>query len=172
MKNICFSVLLGTVFILAGCAGMNKPKETQLQTRQYQIREFASQDQEMIFKAVLNTLLDDSFIIKSSDLQTGTIYAERDFMERDKNAVFVKAASTICFGPVGLLFGGSTRQQRNVEANAFISEFGKSTRVRLNFQVKVYSRGELKESHPFEENYYQQFFSKVDKGVFLEREGV
>jgi hypothetical protein len=53
-----------------------------------------------------------------------------------------------------------------------VSEFGKLTRVRVNFEHKtVDERGGTLEVHQLDDPaFYQDFFSKVDKGIFLQRE--
>jgi len=58
------------------------------------------------------------------------------------------------------------------EASANISEFGEQTRVRINFQVKVLdNQGASSEVKQIQEGkFYQTFFSKVDKAVFLGKE--
>ena len=54
-----------------------------------------------------------------------------------------------------------TRRQRGV-------------RVRLSFQVKVFDNNGrvLTVDTVREPRFYQDFFSRIDKGIFLEREGV
>jgi hypothetical protein len=58
------------------------------------------------------------------------------------------------------------------EASANISEFGEKTRVRINFQVKVLdNHGGTAEVKQIQDGkFYQTFFSKVDKAVFLAQE--
>ena len=57
-----------------------------------------------------------------------------------------------------------------VEATANVSEFGKETRVRINFkrkQLNTYGNA-MKIDEVTDETYYQQFFSKVDKAIFIQ----
>lgn len=60
------------------------------------------------------------------------------------------------------------------EAVANISEFGEQTHVRLNFQVKVLdNHGTTAEVEQIQEpKFYQDFFAKVDKAIFLGKENL
>ena len=60
------------------------------------------------------------------------------------------------------------------EASVNISEFGEQTQVRINFQVKVLdNKGATAEVKQIDDpKYYQYFFSKVDKSVFLGKENL
>jgi hypothetical protein len=54
-----------------------------------------------------------------------------------------------------------------------ISEFGKQSKVRANFQVKILdNQGRAVEVYQVEDpKYYQDFFMKVDKGIFIQKQG-
>jgi len=58
------------------------------------------------------------------------------------------------------------------EASANISEFGDQTRVRINFRLKILdNKGGTAEVKQIDDlKFYQTFFSKVDKAVFLGKE--
>jgi hypothetical protein len=60
------------------------------------------------------------------------------------------------------------------EVSANISEFGEQTQVRINFRVKVLdNKGATAEVKQIDDpKYYQYFFSKVDKSVFLGKENL
>lgn len=59
-----------------------------------------------------------------------------------------------------------------IERTANISEFGKQMRVLINFQGKVLdNKGGMVEVKQIEdEKYYHDFFSKVDKRIFIQKE--
>ena len=62
-----------------------------------------------------------------------------------------------------------------IEASATISLINRQTRVRTNFQIKFYDDDRKKlltVSQIMEGNYYQEFFSKVDKGIFIQKEKI
>jgi hypothetical protein len=61
-----------------------------------------------------------------------------------------------------------------LEATANVSEFGEQTKVRMNFQAKVLDNAGrvLSVEQVQDEKFYQDFFSKVDKGIFIEKERI
>lgn len=70
--------------------------------------------------------------------------------------------------------GSDARYKKNsiFECSINVSDFGKAVRVRANFQVRlINNKGELMEVKPVtDEAYYRDFFSKVDKALFLAKE--
>jgi hypothetical protein len=60
------------------------------------------------------------------------------------------------------------------EVSANISEFGDQTRVRLNFRLKILdNQGGTAEVKQIDDpKFYQNFFSTVDKAVFLAKENL
>lgn len=115
-------------------------------------------------KAVINALQDDGFIIKAADKELGFITASKEVDVQDSSEVFWSQ----------LLQGAQGRYRKNsiVEASSNISEFGKETKVRIVFQVKVIDNfGAPVDAKQIEDPVlYQEFFTKVDKSVFIERE--
>ena len=71
-----------------------------------------------------------------------------------------------------ILLGKDARYKKNciIECSGNVTEFGKKTRVRVNFQMKTINNvGEVMEVEQIEDPlYYQDFFTKVSKGVFIE----
>ena len=53
-----------------------------------------------------------------------------------------------------------------------VSEFGKQTKVRASFQRKVLdNRGGVLQVEPIDDpKFYQDFFSRMDKSVYLQKE--
>jgi len=158
-------VLILSIFV-AGCAttGGVTPGKTQLQIREFQTRTYETNDVKMVMKAMLNVLQDDGFIVKNANVELGLLTATKEVDVESKSEAFVAA----------LFLGAQARWKKNsiIESTANVSEFGKQCRVRVNFQVKVMdNRGGVLEVKQIEdEKYYQDFFSKVDKGIFIEKE--
>ena len=64
--------------------------------------------------------------------------------------------------------------EATVETTANVTEYGKSMRVRVNFKRKllnVYGNAQFIDDIN-DENYYQEFFSKVDKAIFLQKQKI
>jgi hypothetical protein len=118
----------------------------------------------MVMKSLLNVLQDDGFIVKNANVELGLITATKEVDVENKGEAFFAA----------LLAGRDARWKKNsvIECSGNVSEFGTQTRVRVNFQLKVMNnRGEVMGVQQVEDpNYYQEFFSKVDKGIFIQKE--
>jgi len=163
MKRMCILLLLCTGIISCATTGVTPPK-TQLQIREFQTRSFETNNVKMIMKAMLNVLQDDGFIVKNANVDLGLITATKEIDVESKGEAFLSA----------LLVGKDARWKKNsiIECSGNISEFGKLARVRVNFQMKVMNnKGEVVDVKQIEDlKYYQEFFSKVDKGIFIEKE--
>ena len=181
-NSLLILALIGIVSMISACTIVNTyqapdaPK-TQLQTRQVQTREFDTNNVKLIMKAVINVLQDDGFIVKNAQLDLGLLTAQKEIdlsQSRGNSNDFWSE-----------FFKGIDRNRsRNsndltyskikiVESSVNISEFGKQTKVRVNFQVKVLDNlGNPKEVYQVEDaKFYQDFFVKVDKGVFIQKQG-
>lgn len=160
IQTICCSALLITAI---GCA-TSAPQRTQMEIREFQTRTYATGDVKMVLKAMLNVLQDDGFIVKNANTELGLLHAAKEINVQDGGEAFFSA----------LLFGANARWKKNstIEATANVSEFGTECRVRVNFQVKVLDNvGNVMDVRQIEDpNYYQTFFSKVDKGIFIQTE--
>ena len=75
-----FLLLLSSV-IFTGCAPYNKSEGpvTQLQVREYQSREFDTDDTKLVMKSMMNVLQDEGFIIKNAVADLGLLSAEKSY---------------------------------------------------------------------------------------------
>ena len=74
------------MFFFNACSTTTNPPKTQLQVREYQTRYFEVNDKNIIMKAIVNTLLDDGYIIKNVNNDLGIITAEKGFAIKEKEA--------------------------------------------------------------------------------------
>ncbi|MGA9750187.1 MAG: hypothetical protein WBS54_00180 [Acidobacteriota bacterium] len=163
MKRASIVVLLCGLILLAGCAA-KKPVQSQLQIREFQTRTFSDTDMKLAMKAMMNVLQDDGFIIKQGSLELGLLSAEKQVDVESHGEAFW-----------AVFFAGSqARYKKNsvFECSVNVSDFGSAARVRANFQMRlINNKGELMEVQRVEDAaYYQDFFSKVDKALFLAKE--
>lgn len=151
------------------------PNKTQLETREFQTRTYDSKDMKTIMKAIINTLQDDGFNLSSSNTELGIITAKKEYvvkMPRGKE-IFIRSIYTVAFGILGLLISNSIVQNQEycISASANISEFGKNTKVRINFTENT-----KKDSSKFQDVHdsklYQAFFEKLDKSLFIQTQGI
>lgn len=166
MKKL-WILLLVFIMPILGCATTGvTPQKTQLQIRQFQTRSYETNDTKMIMKAMLNVLQDEGFIVKNAVLDLGLLSAEKSIDIENKGEAFLAA-----------FFVGANavwKKASIIECTANVSDYGKQTRVRINFQVKVLNNkgGIMSVEQIKKEKYYQDFFSKVDKGIFIQKEKI
>lgn len=158
-------LLIMSIFIVSGCAttGVN-PQMTQLQIREFQTRIYETNDVKMIMKAMLNVLQDDGFIVKNAVTDLGLLSAEKTLDIENKWEAFL-----------AVFFAGAQARWKKasvIECTANVSEYGNQSRVRVNFQLKILNnkREIVEVKQILDEKYYQDFFSKVDKGIFIQKE--
>ena len=99
----------------------------------------------------------------------GFIYGVKDFDTADPNIDISKE-----FGLSKARLNWSGVKVATVETTANVTEYGKSMRVRVNFKRKllnIYGNAQFIDDIN-DENYYQDFFSKVDKAIFLQKQKI
>ncbi|MFC1678019.1 hypothetical protein ACFL3G_13290 [Planctomycetota bacterium] len=163
MKTLAIFFCSG-VILCSGCGTDSIPgmvlsekdkQKTQLETREMQTRTYQTQDKKLVMKAMLNVLQDDDYIIEQVNLDLGFFNAQKELnAERGKAHAIYK--------------------NQIIDVTANISEYGEETRVRVNFRVKVMNGiGVVVIVRQVDDpEYYQKFFSKVDKGIFIEKEKI
>lgn len=161
-----YAFALVVALLAASCAGQStpQPEKTQLQIREFQTRTYDVDDELAVLKAVAAVLLDEGFIIKDAETDLGIISA---VMEVDIESGGEKFFSI-------LFFGANARWAKNsiIEAAVNVSKFGEQVKVRIVFQVKsMNNKGEVMVVQQVDDQqYYQDFFAKVDKGIFIQQE--
>jgi hypothetical protein len=158
---------------LAGCASASGRPEvrTQLQVRDVQTRAYDTTDTRVVLKAVLDALQDDGFVVKSADANLGLVTATRETVGHDKVARAARwMTMPFTYGLSGLFI--HSKETRVLAVTAHVSEFGEQARVRVSFELKIVSSsGEVKRAETIEApEFYQAFFARIDKGLFLSRE--
>ena len=163
------SVALLAVLVLgtAGCISMGGPQvapQTQLQIREFQTRAYETNDQTLVMKAMINVLQDDNYILKNADSDLGFLTATKEVDLQNRKEVFWSTFWS----------GDKARWKKNslVECSANVTQLGGECRVRANFQIKVLDNtGNVISVEPVrDEAFFQEFFAKVDKGIFLQKE--
>jgi hypothetical protein len=158
---------ISLLLIAAGCGShVDDAPMTQLQIREIQTRTFESKDAKAVLKEMINVLQDDAFIVKHANLDLGLLAGEKDIdIEDGWNRFFNVMAS-----------GKQASWNKNavIEVSANVTQFGNSTKVRVNFQRKIFDNfgRVVKVVQLYDENYYQEFFNKVHKGLFIQQEKI
>ncbi len=164
MKGLA-TITCVAAMLLTAC---NQPNAamTQLQIRQMQTRSYAISDPKRALKAVLNVLQDEAYIPRQVDLDLGYIHAVKEVDITKENEEFWAK----------FWHGRDARWPKNyvLDCAANVTEVKDGMRLRVNFQVKfVNNKGEVITVQAIEDpTFYQSFLQKVDKGVFLEKQGL
>lgn len=189
MRSTSFRV--GTLAIVlaltaASCTIINRPPrvpppETQLQTREFQTREFDTNDVKLVMKAMLNVLQDDGFVVKNAVVDLGLLTATKEIQlsgqPTPSDSYWSEAFAALLTGRNNQVNRSQQDQRYNkfkqIEVSINVSELGKRTRVRANFQAKTLDNtGNPVEVYVIKDpKFYQDFFAKVDKGIFLQKQG-
>jgi hypothetical protein len=161
---------------------------TQLETREFQTRNFDTNDTKLIMKAMVNVLQDDGYIITNAVTELGVLMAKKEIdLSGGRNVSSGNQTNNdFWFEFFRALNNDNTRNNRNyqqentyqkmklVEVSINVTEFGKTSKVRANFQAKVLdNRGDVVQVAPVNDGkFYQDFFAKVDKSIFLQKQGL
>lgn len=152
MKKNLFVILLLSL-VITGCQTAPVSTKTPLELQAIQSKEFET-SKKVAFAATLSVLQDLGYISDSASIETGLITAKSPM--QNKFVPFVgKVMSTI-------------------KVNAFVEEITAGrTKVRVNFLDSRYvqnSYGRQEEERPIETpDKYQDFFSKVQQGIFVRK---
>lgn len=167
-RAVLFGVVTLCLSLLAtGCFSdaPPPPQPSQMEMRSFQTREYDTNDTKLVIKAVLNTLQDMGFIVNTADPNIGLLTASKwTNVEHSKKEIKEAKKKELALSKSVVL-----------DCTANISEFGKKqSRVRVNFQQRVLdANGATMQASPVTDaKFYQTFFSQVDKGIFLQQEGV
>ena len=161
------SLAFAGCMVLSSCVLPNAEVPiTQLEVREIQTREFDTPNVKLVMKSMMNVLQDEGFIIKNAVMDLGLICAEKNIdLENKVFAMFKKAFAEP---------NDRWDKQQILEASANVSEFGDKTRVRVTFQKKTLDNfGCPSEIQSIRDPaYYQNFFEKVSKGIFIQEQGL
>ncbi len=154
--------------ILTGCVHPHSDEGpiAQLQTREIQTRDFDTTNTKLVMKSMMNVLQDEGFIIKNAVVDLGLLSAEKNIDVENKGQAILAA-----------MLGDSNarwNKQQIFEASANVSEFGSMTRIRINFQTKTLDNFGCPKDVKIVNDplYYQKFFDKVSKGIFLQEQEI
>jgi len=195
-----FLKYLTLIFFFNACSSSTQMSKSQLEIRQFQTKYFEVNDKTIITKAVINTLLDEGFIINNANNELGIITAEKGYdinkdyeSEKSKNIwslIIVGAVIILTLGLILLIskdkksdnqkdntndkrdYQTTYEKNKIIQATINISEFSNGFKVRAVFQSKILNnRGEIVTIEQIEDiNFYQKFFEKLEKSIFLQKE--
>ena len=143
-----------------------------LEVRTLQTKEYDSTNQLMVYKALINALLDRGFILKASDSEAGVVLANSTSMELNGGEVVTKALATYLTLGLNWVFGDNNLEDTlSIDVSANVTQLQGVTKVRINAIAKrMNSEGEVVDSEMIvEPQYYNSIFEQIEKSVFLEQ---
>ena len=164
--------LLALLVTVLGCA-QKVPKEAlqltpeSLRLRQLQTRRFESKDEKALLASGAAVLQDLGFTLDQSETGLGVIVASKD-----RSAV--EAGQVIGSIFVALLLGVPVPWDKNQKIRSSLitrpaGPDSNNTFVRVTFQRIVWNtQGQVSKTEPLDEpKFYQEFFERLSKAVFL-----
>ena len=163
MRNTGIALLLAIIvapIAFAGCA--TTQAKPQFQVREFQTRSFETADVKAVVKALMNVLQDDGYVTKQANLELGFVSATKEYEEGLKLGELLNPFKTV----------GEMSRNTIVEATFNVSQYGEKSRVRATFQTKTLDRkGRVNKIKQIDdEQFYTDFFSKLNKGIFIDVE--
>lgn len=167
---MCFKKIIGglLIFFSSSCTPMCRQYDQTppMQRREVQTRNFESADPKTVMKAMINVLQDEGYVVKGAVLDLGLLTAEKDVDLRGEYEPCMMDWYFMC----------DTRYPKHVvlEMTANVSEYGDDTRVRVNFQKRLYDNYGcvLETNQMMDDHDYRDFFAKVSRGVFFQIENL
>jgi len=161
MKTKAISMFIASLIILGCATTPATPPKTQLEIREFQTRDYDTSDVKMVMKSLLNVLQDDSYIVITASPELGLLSAGKELNIENKGEAVIMA-----------ILGGqhaTWKKNSRILCSGNVTEMGKVCKVRVNFQIKTFdNKGAMIDVKTIEDpNFYQEFFAKVDKGIFI-----
>lgn len=181
-----------SIVVLTGCTIVrqqrtSQPEKSQLQVREFQTREYDTNDVRLVMKACLNVLQDDGFVVKNAVTELGLLTAEKEVQLSGQSRHQSASSDDYWLDVFENVFRKSTNRSRSnrqaeevrypkfrkIEVSLTVSELGRRSKVRANFQAKTFdNNGQPLDVEAISDAvFYQTFFAKVDKGIFIQKQG-
>ena len=180
----CPKILLPIVCLvsiphLSGCAGMTpgvfplggmmsttsqatetpKSELTQLQKRQLQQRSYDAVKTSDILTVAISVLQDDGFVVQSANHELGLLSMTKQF-SKDTTQTY----------QAGLFYQVQipSSDYSTITANLTVREHGEQTRVRMSASLSKMGMGGMTADELLDPAFYQNFYAKLEKGIFIE----
>jgi hypothetical protein len=147
-----------------------------LELRQAQSRVFEATDARLVLKAALNALQDEGYTIREASAELGLVSAVVEWRSSQPNRglrVLKWVAAVPTYGASLLLPTGRT-EFSTVEANVNVTPEASGTRVRISLVSRVTDKdGAVRSVKPVADPLvYQALLARLDKAVYLQKEGL
>ena len=167
--------------LLGACASaqpsaLSRLPQSPLELRQTQSRTFESADARLVLKAALSVLQDEGYVIREANAELGLVTAVMEWRSSQENRslrVLKWVAALPTYGASLLVPSGKTEFSA-VEANVNVTQEASRSRVRISLVSKVTAKnGAVKSVRPIDDPLaYQALLARLDKAVYLQKEGL
>lgn len=172
--------LLAAVLVLGlgACASSNQyvPLRSPLELRQVQTRDFEATDAGLVLKAALNALQDEGYVIREADAELGLVTGVMEWQSSRSNGTLrvLKWVAAVPTYGASLLVPSGRNEFSAVEANVNVTQQATGTRVRVSLVARVTGKdGSVKSVKPVDDALaYQGLLARLDKAVYLQKEGL
>tara|TARA_Y100000588_G_C14214426_1_gene908156 strand:+ start:1047 stop:1589 length:543 start_codon:yes stop_codon:yes gene_type:complete len=162
--------------LLLGCASQEsqmpiKNLMSTMEVRSLQTKEYQTSDHVLVYKGLINALLDRGFTLKSSDADSGVVIAHYISTQTNENEIIKKAFATYFSAGLAWVFGDNNFEDTlTVDISANVTELSGVSTVRINAVGKrMNSEGEIVETQMVtDKNYYNDIFQQIEKAIFIE----
>jgi len=178
----CIFALLLAISASTGCIrSQNAPDSAALpptEVRAMQTRSYEYHDTKAMLKTVLDVLQDDGFIVDYAHTEMGILHATKT----------ITGTGDLIFNVTGDFFPGAAGARNNgatakIEATANVTLVGTGIKVRISLQrvntsfVGYYGyfsapNYDMQGGPIVDAKVYQEFFAKLDRGLFLQKQGL
>lgn len=148
-----------------------KPELTQLQIREMQTREYEATVKARILPVAVAVLQDQGYVISDANAELGLLSAQMRLHEKnvdDSQTAFMKG-----FFGMGMV---SEEKWSTILVNTTVTPFGDKVRVRFAGRLSAMGFGmsgsNTEEEQIREPEFYREFFTALEKGIFIEQEGL
>jgi hypothetical protein len=165
--------------LLLGACASSQPSlapRSPLELRQLQTRDFEATEARVVLKAALNALQDEGYVIREADAELGLVSAVMEWQSGRRNSALhvVKWIAALPTYGASLLVPSGNDEFSSVEANLNVTQEGPATRVRVSLVSKVTGKGgAVRSVRPVNDALvYQSLLARLDKAVYLQKEGL
>jgi len=164
----------------AGCASGSGARaiapSSPLEVRAAQSREYDTADSRLVLKAALNALQDSGFTIRETSAELGLVTGVAEWQSRSESRgtkILKWVGVPFTYG-ASLLIPSGRNEFSTLEATVNVTREADRTRARVSLVARVRDAGGSVRSvqaiaDPLA---YQGLLSRLDKAVYLEREGL
>jgi hypothetical protein len=166
--------LVGGACVSTNGSLVTRTPQTPLDLRQAQSRTFTTSDSRLVLKAALNLLQDEGFVIREANADLGLVTAVMERHSTNQGLRAVKWAAILSTYGVAALLPWHDSAVTSVEANVNVTPEARGSRVRVSLVTKTLDKhGNVQKVEPVTDAMaYQRLLADLDKGVYLQREGL